>query len=313
MSRVKWLSLVVLLCSVLAFIGYNREALGDGDSLGPVIEMDEDRIYASIKDGEETFLNGMKAVDAKDGDVTDSLVVESISGFTDDKRRYVNYAAFDSDNHVSKISRELVYTDYTPIRFSIEEPLCFPTSYSETDILKNVYAEDCLEGDISDRVSFSTDSQGLDYTPGDYTVVLEVTNSLGDVEKLPVTVSIYESADYNAAPQISLSQYLVYTTVGQSLNPTAYLDSVVYRGTKYGVTEGRGTFGVDTSEWDSDERKEFQEEQKDNPTVSYDKFQITGSVDYQIPGVYELQYSLEDDDSNVGKVNLVIVVEEASK
>jgi hypothetical protein len=41
-------------------------------------------------------------------------------------------------------------------------------------------------------------------------------------------------------------------------------------------------------------------------------FKITDLVNYQIPGVYEIQYVLDDLDSNRGRVSLIVVVEEDS-
>ena len=312
MRQIKYLSLVVLLMSVVAFAGYNWKVLKNKDNLGPVIAMEEEQIYVSVNDGEEALLQGVTATDAKDGDVTDSLVVESISSFVEGNKRYVNYAAFDSDNHVSKTSRKAVYTDYAPIRFDLEEPLRFPvTTYGNQDILGIVHAEDCLDGDISDRINFSADSNVYMYSSGEYQVTLEASNSAGDTAELPVTIAIYEMADENAAPQIALSKYLVYTKVGNELDPRRYLESVTYRGTEYEMTEERGTFAIDTSDWGSSDVRALQEEQKENPSVSYEKFNITDQVDYQTPGVYEIKYSLEDLEENVGKVNLVVVVEEA--
>lgn len=311
MKKIKWLSLAVLAFSIAAFARYNWTVLKNKDATGPIIRMEEEQIYVSVDDKDKALLQGMTAVDAKDGDVTDSLVVESISGFVEENKRYVNYAAFDSDNHVTKVSRKMTYTDYKPIQFSLEEPLRFPsTSYGSMDVLGNVRAQDCLDGDISDRIKFSTDSSVFLYAVGDYDVTLEVTNSAGDTAQLPVTITIYDNTKQNMTPKIQLSQYLVYTKKGNALNPLSYLEAITYRGTEYTVTEERGTFGVDTSDMIGDELKAFQKEQKENPSVSKEKFMIQDNIDYQIPGVYEIEYILADDDENVGKVNLVVVVEE---
>lgn len=311
MKKIKWLSLVVLAFSIVAFARYNWTVLKNKDVTGPIIRMEEEQIYVSVDDKDKALLQGMTAVDAKDGDVTDSLVVESISGFVEENKRYVNYAAFDSDNHVTKVSRKMTYTDYKPIHFSLEESLRFPsTSYGSMDILGNVRAQDCLDGDISDRIKFSTDSSVYLYAVGEYDVTLEVTNSAGDTAQLPVTITIYDNTRQNMIPKINLSKYLVYTKKGTPLNPLSYLDTIIYQGTEYAVTEERGTFCVDTSGMSWEELKTFQEEQKENPSVSKEKFIVQDNIDYQIPGVYEIKYSLMDDDENIGNVNLVVVVEE---
>lgn len=308
MRKVRWLSLGVLLVSIAYFVFYNWNVWRTKDNLGPVITMEETQVYAKVSDGEEVLLQGVTAVDAKDGDVTSSLVVESISDFVDGQTRYVNYAAFDSDNHVSKASRKLIYVDYTSIRFSLDVPLRFAATSSGTkDILGYVHAEDCLDGDISDRITFSANSKIDMYSPGEYAAELTVKNSAGDKTVLPVVITIYDTAEENAAPKIELSQYLVYTTVGNPLDPKTFLSNVTWRSTEYALTDGLGTFCVDTSELTDEERLVYQES---SPAVSYDRFTIVDPTDYQTPGVYEIEYLLEDDSDHVGKVNLVVVVEE---
>lgn len=310
MRQVKWLSIAILLISIVAFADYNWRAIKSRDNLGPVIEMEEDKIYVSVNDKEDMLLKGIRATDSKDGDVTDTLVVESISEFVDGNIRYVNYAAFDTDNHVSKAFRKLVYTDYEPARFFLDGPLLFPVSNSDQDILGIVHAEDCLDGDVSDRIIFSTGSSINLSVASEYPVELQVTNSAGDTQTLPVTVTIYDRAKESSAPQIELTDYIVYTKTGRRLSPRNYLKSVTYQGTEYGLTEERGTFCVDTTDMSSDEKKAFQEEQEENPAVSYDRIKILDETDYQTPGTYEIEYMLDDDDSNRGRVYLVVVVEE---
>ena len=55
--------------------------------------------------------------------MTGSILVEKLSDLYDGNRRLVTYAAFDSDDNVSKASREIVYTDYSSPRFSLTHAL----------------------------------------------------------------------------------------------------------------------------------------------------------------------------------------------
>lgn len=310
MKRLKWVSVAILLIAVGVFIDYNRKVIENRDTLGPVIEMDEERIFISINDKEDMLLKGIRATDSKDGDVTDSLVVESMSGFVEGTTRYVNYAAFDKDNHVSKASRKLTYTDYTPIRFSLDAPMRFPASNGTQDILGGVHAVDCLDADISDRINFTQDSSINLANTSDYPVQVQVSNSAGDTATLPLTVTIYDPAKENAAPKIELTDYLIYVKKGKRLDPLSYLKSVSYRGTVYGFAQDQGTFCVDTSNMSKDEKQVFLQEQEENPTVGYDRIRVLDKTDRNTPGAYEIQYVLDDDDSNRGMVNLVVVVEE---
>lgn len=311
MKRFRWLSLVVLLFAMVYFVSYNVKTVLTKDTEGPVITLEEEELHISVKDGDDVLLADVTADDVKDGDVTESVVIESISDFTGEKERYVNYAAFDSDNHVSKVSRKVVYTDYTPPRFEILEPLQFVVSNSKTqDILGSVRAVDCMEGDISDKIRFSAESSISVNLPGKYQAELEVTNSAGDTTTLPVQITIYDVAEVNETPRIVLSDYLIYIKPGENLDPKSYLQSVSWHGTEYSLTEGRGTFDIDTSEMDSETLSAYREELQSSPSVSYAKFAIQEQVDYQTPGVYRIDYLLEDENENVGEVNLIVVVEE---
>lgn len=80
------------------------------DRKGPEIELpaDGDVTYA---EGSDTapLLEGVTATDEKDGDVTDSLVIENIFPNDDHTSASVVYAAKDSHNNVSKATRRVNY------------------------------------------------------------------------------------------------------------------------------------------------------------------------------------------------------------
>ena len=54
------------------------------------------------------------------------VIVESVSRFTDKGVCKVTYAVCDSDNHIAKATRKIIYTDYvSPTFFSYGQPLLF--------------------------------------------------------------------------------------------------------------------------------------------------------------------------------------------
>lgn len=272
MKKFKWLSLVVLAVSVAVFTVYSVGSWREKEDQAPAITMEETELYVSVTDDDAVLLQGVTAYDDMDGDVTGSLIVESLSDFVDENTRYVNYAAFDSNHHVAKASRKIIYTDYQPTRVSITAPLRFAAVTSGTkELLGNVYAEDCLDGDISDQVVIANDTSVNVNNPGEYKVNLTVTNSAGDQAVIPVTITMYTNAEESAAPKIQLSQYLVYTTVGKAMNPLDFIT---------------------------------------NPVDSYEGYVINDPTDYQTPGTYEIEYQLSDGKGHVGKAHLVVVVEE---
>ncbi|MCD7818693.1 MAG: hypothetical protein LUH07_06545, partial [Lachnospiraceae bacterium] len=200
------------------------------------------------------------------------------------------------------------YTDYTPIQVSLSVPLRFPVTTSSIDVLAYWKATDCIDGDISYKFTLSGSSSIEVDLAGDYPVVFQITNSVGDTLELPVTVTIYDQTAENASPKFSLTDYLVYVKEGEEISPISYIESVTVQGTTYEVTStGSGTYGIDTSDMDSEELQEFRER---DPELSSDYIEIDNPVDYSTPGVYEITYSMEDEDGDVGSIRLIVIMEE---
>lgn len=215
-----WLGFVALM--LILFVGYCVFEFLKTDSSGPVISGGEDHLEISIEDGDEVLLAGITATDKKDGDVTDSLIVEKISNFHSDGTRTVTYAAFDSDNHISKMEREISYVDYEGPRFELTGSLRFRAGETP-NIDRIVKAHDSLDGDLSNKVKIQMEATLNTRITGFYNVVYQVTNSAGDTAELPINVEIYEPYNYEA--ELNLDQYLVYYT-GESIDYKDYLKSV---------------------------------------------------------------------------------------
>lgn len=80
------------------------------DRTAPVITVDESKVKPySAEQGEEVLKSYAKAVDAKDGDVSSSIVIENIYIMPDMTRAKVIFAARDHNNNVSKYSYMIAY------------------------------------------------------------------------------------------------------------------------------------------------------------------------------------------------------------
>ncbi len=80
------------------------------DRTAPVITVDESKVKPySAEQGEEVLKSYAKAVDAKDGDVSGSIVIENIYVMPDMTRAKVIFAARDHNNNVSKYSYMIAY------------------------------------------------------------------------------------------------------------------------------------------------------------------------------------------------------------
>lgn len=273
------LQILLLAAAVIMVILYivNRWVLYSRfDRSTPEITFDSEVLEVSVAVTEEELLNGVTAADKKDGDVTDTIIIESISKMLGDHERIVTYAAFDKDNHVGKAQRKIRYTDYTSPRFSLEGPLEAGTMNAEmSDILAPLHATDCIDGDLTSQIvviDTEITSMSADAMTAQYEV--QVTNSCGDVTtlKLPVRMQMNTSGSF---AEIKLSEYLAYRKVGEAVDPAAFVVSASAGGQEYGVGG----------------------------------LQINSNLDTSMPGVYTVTYTLSVE-GNSTSTDLIIVVEE---
>lgn len=278
-SRIK---LGLLIATILLFTIYviNKWMLNNQfDSSYPEITFDQDVLNVSVAVTEEELLAGVTATDKKDGDVTDTVIIESMSNLLAGNQRIVTYAAFDGDNHVGKAERRIQYTDYKPIRFYLESPLVMSSLGAGIDeILEPLRASDCIDGDISDQI-IVVDTEILNLTTDKVSMIYSVqaTNSCGEVAelKLPVKTSLSGSTTNGQYISITLSEYLTYTSLGSTPDLSSFVTSATFRGEE----------------------------------VSKADIAISTDLDTSKPGVYTATYSLTRDESTA-TCDLIIVVEE---
>ena len=98
--------IVFFVLSLALFAAYHTMILLTTDNTVPVIEMDNDTITVSVEGGDEAILEGVMALDDKDGDITENLFIESRTTFLEKGRFNVTIAVADKDNHVAKVERE---------------------------------------------------------------------------------------------------------------------------------------------------------------------------------------------------------------
>lgn len=242
-SKTTILSLVLCIVSLVCYHGYSFYHSRIKDQTYPVIEMEEKELEISIEDGEDILLKGITAYDKKDGDVTESIVIESISRFVNGKR-IVTYAAFDKDNHVSKAEREISYKDYESPKFSSKEGYRFPLNAKS--IMDGMKAEDCIDGDLTKYIKAAPGYYVSVGAVGCYEFQYQVVNLAGDVEYLPVTVEIYDPADPDVI-DFELKEYVVYTKKGEKIDAWSYLD-----------VEDPAGFQIDDSEVNYDEEGTYE-------------------------------------------------------
>lgn len=287
---IRVISVMTFIVAVFIYVGSSFYVRSQTNNNGPVIEIKESEISVPVKATEKEILEGIKATDKKDGDVTDSLIVESMGNFFEKGKRRVTIAAFDSDNNVAKAERTIVYSDYSSPRITMDRPLRVPMNGIDS-LMEGISVTDCLDGDITGNLQFTLGDDAKNITtPGEYAMKMVVSNSVGDTVEMSVTVELCDYSAMNMKPQILLSQYLVYVGKGQEINPTEYLQGIEMRNKEY--------------YWESE-----QTGMKDTPPISKDEVVIENKVDYNTPGTYEIQYTADEGEGNAGSVRLIVVVE----
>lgn len=266
------IGIVILFVASLIFSGWAQYQYNSGRNTDfPVIKNEVGVLEISVNDPEEAIFRGLTATDATDGDLTDQIMVASVSHFLEPGLVNVKYVVFDSHNNASSLSRRVRYTDYESPKYSMDKAPMYMVGNS-FDLLDHLKVEDCLDGDISDRIRIISNMVN-NYSEGVYPVILEVSNSCGDTSQLNLWVH-YTYTDYNV--EIKLHQYVVYHPQGEKFDPYQYIASVA--------------------------------DANLNPLNAED-VQIQGSLDANKPGIYQLVYSYAEG-KLAGKSAITVVITE---
>lgn len=223
MKRLR-ITIFALLALSLLLLGISSGMrLLSADHTLPVIECDRQELRVSTADGSDVLLQGVTARDEKDGDLTDSIVVERIASTGDAGTMTVTYAVADSDHHVASCTRTVIYTDYISPRFTLSQPLIYEVG-DPLRIRDRLGAQDVIDGPLTDRIKISASALSTNYV-GVFPLTMEVTNSLGDTATL--TLDVVVRGSQRGAPEIRLTQYLIYLKQNAAFEPLEYVDSVV--------------------------------------------------------------------------------------
>lgn len=283
MKKRNWLYLILIALCLGAFLGYRAIDRINTDRQAPVITFSGETLELSVSEPVSAFLQGVTATDHIDGDVTASLVVESVGLADSSGTVNVTYAAFDAAGNVSKAERQARYTDYESPRFSLSKSLTF-TEYSGFDIFQIVSVEDLIEGDISHRIRITSLDESPISARGTHEVELRVSNSLGETVKLILPVEVYPAGTYDAV--LELTDYLVYLPAGSDFDAQSFLYTFTGSGGKVSLTSG---------------------------LPSAYTLRTEGTVDTDTPGVYSVEYRVTKTDGEIlhtGYAKLIVVVEE---
>ena len=291
MRRLRVIICLLFIVSCALFAGYTVKSKIVEDHKPPVITCDEDTITVSVKeeDMDAALLKGIKAKDNRDGDLTKSVRVASMSHFISGTKRTVSYVVFDKANQVGTLERTVEYKDYTPPRIYMTKPMRYSMSEMENvNLEENLTAEDCLDGDITSQIRTNMSSGYMVTQAGTYDITLQVSNSAGDVCAVPITLTVYDNdntgENYKEYPV--LSDYIVYTEVGKEVKLREYITGIEKNGTEYSFEKDKAML-----------------------TATKDDVKISSEIDYSKPGVYTVEYSYKAEGASKGVTKLFVIVE----
>ena len=286
MRRLRAAVVLLFIVSVIAFAAYQVLSRLAQDNRPPEITCDSDTLSISVESEDSELFKGVKAEDNRDGDLTDSVRVSSMSNFTEPGKRTITYAVFDKANNAATMERTLEYTDYTSPKITLTEPLRFDISDMEdASLTEHMKAEDCLDGDITSQIRATYNDSAYVSQAGDYNVTVQVSNSAGDTCTVPLTVTVTDSSsdDERGKYYPALSQYIVYTPVGEQVDLAALIIGVTRGGSEYAFGEP-------------------------GAPESPEGVSISGDVDYGTEGTYTVEYSYTPEGGVTATTRLTVVV-----
>ena len=271
----KALKIIVLILFVFITIAtstvFIKEKLSIDKTI-PSITIEDEMIEVSLKSTDEELLKGVTAYDEKDKDLTDKIIIESISRFTEKGVCKVIYAVSDSNNNIAKATRMIRYKDYESPKFQVTGNLCF-SLYEHINISGYINAYDSLEGNITNKIVVTSENYSTSI-PGVYSLDATVTNDKGDTSTISLPL-ILEDIPLSA-PVIKLKEYLVYTAKGKTVDFASYI--------------------IDALDYNEDSLK--------------DKITIKTKVDFNKPGTYTVHYYVTDNLGVRGHSVLTVIVGE---
>ncbi len=187
--------------------------------IAPVIECDKEVIRVKCGDPDEKILEGVKAFDEQDGDLTDKLFIERLYYLIGPKKSRVTFVAIDSDNNITKLAKDVIYTDYVKPRVSVSDDLIFQKG-STLQLKYYFKANDIFDGDITNRLRLVCDNFNIN-TAGTYSVVARLSNSHGDMTEFPFTVYVLDELP---SVKINLKEHITYVSVGEKPDFASFID-----------------------------------------------------------------------------------------
>lgn len=167
------------------------QAWNQADTHAPVFSVDPEVLTISVEDVDTGLMQGVRAWDEEQGDLTDQVIVGEFSSLSGENTCSLTYVVFDQANHSTTYRRKVELLDYRPPYFELATALVFQQG-EKMSPLAYIRAFDVLEGEITDDMVLLGSSVNTSQA-GDYTVQVQVVSPLGDVSVLSLPVHVLAS------------------------------------------------------------------------------------------------------------------------
>ena len=273
MKIAKGITILIFLCSIAIWF-YGKQEMKKQDVTPPVITSTISELHVKAGAADEALLKeGLTAFDDVDGDLTEQIIVGKISSFKEKGVSDVEYVVFDSGNNVGRYERTVYFENYESPKLHLSKALVFEVN-GKILLSDRLTATDMLEGDITDKIRFSSPNL-VTSEEGTYRLNVEMKNSYGDTVKHQLPINLVR---YNCDQErIQLREYLVYVKKGRTLIPENYITAVIDR---------------------------------NGENVSFDQVKITNDVNLTKPGIGQIGYELLEGEDVVYATYLTVIVTE---
>ncbi len=178
------------------------------DREGPVITIDETQQISWHTDMEKAeLLQGVTAVDEKDGDVTDTLIVESIKPQPAGDEAIVTYVAKDNSHNVTKATRKVGYSDSAENTAGESEQQENVQTDPEAETQEGTQAEDAAAGQAAETGVAAQTPEAME----------QQAQALRDEAIAALSPN---------APRFYLKQHYVTINVGEDFNKLSWVQEI---------------------------------------------------------------------------------------
>lgn len=287
----KWMVALMAVLSIgLAALVVGIRTTSDHEGPEIIFDKDKDDVYEQDMDNEE-LLEGVTAKDDKDGDVSDTLTVESIYPKENGKEVVVIFVAKDSNNNVTKAE------------FTMSTDGKSKKSKKSSD--KKDKSDDTPAADVQPNADQQEGGQQTDITNmGEGAAEPAGAGVTGDIPGIPNPTEAEENPLEAGQPQdLAAKEEGAKRAQEEKITKLNPQDPRMYLSTYYleipvGTSIDRLSY-IANIEDDVDATNEL-----------WRKIQIDGDVDVNTPGTYELTYFVVDSNGNSSNGAVLTVVVE---